>query len=59
MDNQHEFDADVIDMVNRDFYVDDLLKSVENTLDAIRMCRKLSDLLSLGGFSGSVTEEQC
>ncbi len=26
MDNQHVFDADVIDMVNRDFYVDDVLK---------------------------------
>ena len=50
VDNRDKFDPDVISTLNRDFYVDDLLKSVENSEAAIRMYKQLCELLSLGGF---------
>lgn len=50
VDNHHKFDPDVISALNRGFYVDDLLKSVANSEEAIRMYRQLCELLSLGGF---------
>lgn len=48
-DNQH-FDAETIDTVHRNFYVDDCLKSVESNKDAVRLSGQLCDLLSKGGF---------
>jgi len=50
VDNQDKFDADIVSTVNRDFYVDDLLKSVKNSEEAIRICKQVCRLLSLGGF---------
>ena len=49
-DNQHKFDADIVSTVNRDFYVDDLLKSVKNSEEPIRIYKQVSMLPSLGGF---------
>ena len=62
VDNCDKFDPDVITTLNRDFYVDDLLRSVENSEEAIRMYKQLCELLSLGGFrltSESAIAEQC
>ncbi|KAL9976464.1 hypothetical protein ACROYT_G013771 [Oculina patagonica] len=49
-DNQVEFDAETIDTVNRNFYVDDCLKSVPSTDKAVRLSGQLQELLSRGGF---------
>ena len=43
-------------------YVDDLLKSTETTEKAIRLVRKLRELLQRGGFrlrNGSVMMKRC
>ena len=50
LDNNENFDPDVASTVNRSFYVDDLLKSVENPEEAIRLSKQLCEMLSLGGF---------
>lgn len=49
-DNQAEFDAETVDTVNRNFYVDDCLKSVPSTDKAVRLSGQLRELLSRGGF---------
>ncbi|KAL9984440.1 hypothetical protein ACROYT_G006731 [Oculina patagonica] len=49
-DNQVEFDAETVDTVNRNFYVDDCLKSVPSTDKAVRLSGQLRELLSRGGF---------
>ena len=50
-DNQSEFDAETVTTVNRNFYVDDCLKSVTTTEKATRLAGQLKDLLSRGGFN--------
>ena len=50
VDNQDKFDGDIISTVNRNFYVDDLRKSMKNSTDAIRIYKEVCELLSLGGF---------
>ena len=50
MDNTYKFDSDIIETVQRNFYVDDLLKSVKNSEDAIKIYTQTSKLLSFGGF---------
>ncbi len=49
-DNQVEFDAEIFDTVNRNFYVDDCLKSVPSTDKAVRLSGQLRELLSRGGL---------
>lgn len=49
-DNRNDFDSDVANIVFRNFYVDDMLKSVDNVKDAKRIASEVSRLLSLGGF---------
>ncbi|KAL9952797.1 hypothetical protein ACROYT_G040105 [Oculina patagonica] len=49
-DNTREFPPEVIDTVFRNFYVDDCLKSVPSTEEAIRLREDLSELLERGGF---------
>jgi len=49
-DNKSNFHEDVKNAVERNFYVDDCLKSVEDEQKAIWMVAQLSQLLMLGGF---------
>ena len=49
-DNASLFDDEVIQAVRRNFYVDDLLKAVEDTDKAIAMQKHLGNLLARGGF---------
>ena len=49
-DNRTAFRLETAERVKRDFYVDDLLKSVDNTASAIQLARDLRALLSRGGF---------
>jgi len=50
-DNQSDFNAETIDTVNKNFYVDDCLKSVPSTEEAIKLASELRALLSRGGFN--------
>ena len=50
MDNQGAFDSETIETISRNFYVDDCLKSVATTEEAVRLCSQLRELLSRGGF---------
>ena len=49
-DHDEKFDTYVISTVNRNFYVDDLLKSVKDSEEAIRVYKQVCEFLSLGGF---------
>lgn len=49
-DNKTDFDVETIDTVNRNFYVDDCVKSVATTEEAVRLVEQLPELLSRGGF---------
>ena len=50
MDNTDKFDSDIIETVQQNFYLDDLLKSVRSSDDAIKIYTQTSKLLSFGGF---------
>ncbi len=50
-DNSHNFPAEVIDMVKRNFYVDDLLKSLPSEVEAIVMVQNLKAICLSGGFN--------
>ena len=45
-----DFDAQTVDTVNRNFYVDDCLKSVATLPEASRLANQLVQLLAKGGF---------
>ena len=49
-DNRTALPLETAETVKRDFYVDDLLKSVDNTASAIQLARDVRELLSRGGF---------
>ena len=49
-DNRDHFSDEAIKTVERNFYVDDCLKSVESEQDAIHLAGELSQLLMKGGF---------
>ena len=49
-DNKNGFDVQTIDTVNRNFYVDDCLKSVPVAEEAIKLVDQLPRLLARGGF---------
>jgi len=49
-DNRSEFPQKVIDCVQRNFYVDDFLKSVPDEIEAAMVVSQLTQLLSRGGF---------
>ena len=49
-DNKTGYDVQTIDTVNRNFYVDDCLKSVPMVPEARRLVIQLTDLLAKGGF---------
>ena len=49
-DNAQLFSDQTIAKVQRNFYVDDCLKSVGQEDEAVKLARELMDLLALGGF---------
>jgi hypothetical protein len=49
-DHKAEFDDETIRTVNKNFYVDDCLKSVGSNEKAIRLANQLRNLLAMGGF---------
>ncbi len=49
-DSQNSFSADVIDTVNRNFYMDDCLKSLPSEKEAIKMVKDLTAVCQKGGF---------
>ncbi len=49
-DNQHSIDLEVIDTVNKNFYMDDCLKSLPSEEEAIQMAKDLPPLCHKGGF---------
>ena len=49
-DNRREFSKDVLDTVERNFYVDDCFKSLPTKDEAISLVQELPELLSRGGF---------
>ena len=49
-DNHADFSPEAVGTVERNFYVDDCLKSVESEQEAIRLSSELSQLLNKGGF---------
>ncbi|XP_053386622.1 uncharacterized protein LOC128550820 [Mercenaria mercenaria] len=49
-DNMDTFSQEAVSTVERNFYVDDLLKSVLDPSSGIRLAAELRELLSLGGF---------
>ena len=49
-DHISEYDIKTIDTVNKNFYVDDCLKSVQTEHEAVQLVKQLSELLKKGGF---------
>ena len=49
-DNIHKYDTKTVRTVDQNFYVDDCLKSVATSDEAIRLIDQLYSLLMLGGF---------
>ena len=49
-DNHHSFDADVVNTVKKNFYVDDCLKSVSDSDQGKHIVTNLKQLLQNGGF---------
>jgi hypothetical protein len=49
-DNANEFVPSIVDIVKKNFYVDDCLKSVSDEQEGVEVARKLPELLSRGGF---------
>ena len=50
LDNASKFDSIVARTTDKNFYVDDMLKSVRSTDEAIWMQKQLMELLACGGF---------
>jgi hypothetical protein len=49
-DHKNEYDAETTKAIDRNFYVDDLLKSTETVTDAKKLVREITELLQKGGF---------
>ena len=49
-DNANDFVPSIVDIVKKNFYVDDCLKSVSDEQEGVEVARKLPELLSRGGF---------
>ena len=50
-DHKAHFKGNIVSTVKKNFYVDDLLKSVKSSDDAVGIYKDLKKLLSLGGFN--------
>ena len=51
IDNQHRYSSLAVKTVLRDFYVDDLLKSVESDIEAQNLIKELKEMLASSGFN--------
>ena len=49
-DNSSDFSQSAVDAIEKDFYVDDLLKSLPNEQEAIELSSEITELLLRGGF---------
>ena len=49
-DNKDWFDAETVKTVHRNFYIDDLLKSVKTAEDSKKLCEQLTLMLASGRF---------
>ena len=49
-DSRSRYQTDVMDTLNRNFYVDDLLKSVKDVKTAIRLLHDVISMCADGGF---------
>jgi hypothetical protein len=49
-DNKNKYPAEVVEVVKRNFYVDDCLKAVRTNEEAIQLAKSLTSLLAKGGF---------
>ena len=58
-DNEGSYDQDVVQTVQRNFYVDDVLKSAPTKECAINLATKLVELLAEGGFHLSKFTANC
>ena len=59
IDNADSFPEEVINAVLRDFYVDDFLKSMKTSQEAILMQKQLTEVLSRGGFHLTKWNSNC
>ena len=50
-DNSHQYGSDVTNILRRNFYVDDMLKSFATTDTAIEMIHNVRELCRQGGFN--------
>jgi hypothetical protein len=49
-DNSQDFTDEAVSTIKNNFYVDDCLKSVKTSEQAINLVKELTDMLSMGGF---------
>lgn len=49
-DNSDHFSREIVSLVNKNFFVDDCLQSLQSTEEALQRARDLQCLLSRGGF---------
>ena len=49
-DNTTDFDPSISDIVKKNFYVDDCLKSINDVEECVKVVKNLLELLSCGGF---------
>jgi len=50
-DNKQHFDQNVLDSICRNFYVDDLLKSIPSIPEAVKVIKDVKDLCKKGSFN--------
>lgn len=50
-DNSSEYSPDAVQAVQRDFYVDDLLKSFPDAEQATEVCKQIQSIVARGGFT--------
>ena len=49
-DSKETYSQQALETVTRDFYVDDLVKSVDTTAEAVGLTKELTQILAGGGF---------
>jgi len=49
-DNKDQYNKDIVSTVDKNFYVDDCLKSVKSTDEAVTLVSQLTEMLLKGGF---------
>ena len=50
-DNEHNFGQDAMETLLKEFYIDDMLKSLEEEEDAIKKTRSIINMCKAGGFN--------